>query len=86
MKSEVLKVKEWFFEKIKDEASRYNTYLDADYEDGELVVEDGCVFAQIEERIAESEKAIKVRFASGHIDGSCKGWTTWVPKSIIMPL
>lgn len=83
MKVEILKIKEWFFEKIENEASHYHTHLEADYEDGKRVVEDGCVFAQIEEKIAESEKAIKVRFSSGRIDGSVKGWISWVPKSVI---
>lgn len=83
MKVEILKIKEWFFDKIAHEASCFHIYLEADYEDGAIVVEDGYVFAQIEERIAEVEKAIKVRFSSGRVGGSIRGWIAWVPKSVI---
>lgn len=83
MKHEVLKLKEWFFDKIDHEAKWYNIFIDVDYENGVKIVEDDCVFAQIEERIAESEKAIKVRFSSGRCDGRTKGWETWIPRSVL---
>lgn len=86
MKLEILKIKEWFFNKLDNVARGYNVYIDADFENGSIVVEDGCVYAQIDERIEESEKAIKVHFTSdAGYGGSGKGWTTWVPKSVLMP-
>ena len=46
-------------------------------------MKDECVFVVAEEVLNESEKAIKVRLATGEVVGSYKGWVAWVPKSVI---
>lgn len=79
-----IRIKEWFEEKAQREAKHYNVWINLKRnEDGTIEVVDGFVTAYVEEQLAESEKAIKVRLASGAVDGSYKGWTLWVPKSVI---
>ena len=79
-----LKMPEWLFNKVNRESSNYHIYLDFDRdENGYMEVVYGCVFAHVEEVLTESEKAIKVRLASGECVGSSKGWTTWLPKSCV---
>lgn len=81
-----LKVKSWFIEKVQIEALRYNMIIDKniDRECGETLKEDenGCYTVYVEE-LKETEKAIQVKLATGHIEGSTKGYTTWIPKSVI---
>lgn len=85
-----LRVKDWFVTKMQDEATRYNTYIDVKYNDEikegdiDLINRDGgyiTVYSQ--EEIKETEKAINVVLSTGHVDGSTKGWKTWIPKSVI---
>lgn len=84
MELKVLKIKKWLFDKIAREASAYNTWIDFDRDDNGLqVVEDGCVYACTREIIEETEKAVKVRLESGMVQGSYKGWATWLPKSCV---
>ena len=83
-----IRVKFWFIEKVQDEAKKYHMYIDivdrTTDEHGMLQAdEDGYYNVVADEIIAESEKAVKVRLATGLIDGSYKGWTTWIPKSVI---
>lgn len=81
----LMKIKKWFLNKVQAEARRYNTWIDVAYtEDNMMDEEDDCYFANVEETLAETEKAVKVRFSTGMIVGSMKGWTTWVPKSVTM--
>lgn len=83
-KMNYLAVKEWFIDKEQDKAQRYNVFMDfVRNEDGTVKVADGYVFAKIEEVIKESEKAIQVKISSGDVLGSYKGWTCWIPKSLI---
>lgn len=83
-----MKIKTWIIDKIQHEASKYNTYLDIAKRTNDIahqpLIEDGCYFMKISETLEETEKAIKLKFSSGEIDGSYKGWTAWVPKSQIM--
>ena len=81
----VLKIKQWFIDKIAEEASNYNYYFNyfKRTELGTAYVEDECVFVVADEVLNESEKAIKVRLATGDVVGSYKGWVAWVPKSVI---
>lgn len=77
-------IKEWFIEKEQDKAERYNVFMDFDRnEDGTIKVVDGYVFAKIEKVVKETEKAIQVTISSGDVLGSYKGWTCWIPKSLI---
>lgn len=79
-----IKIKRWFEEKAQREAGHFNTYIDLKRnEDGTIEEINGYVTAYIEEQLAESEKAIKVRLASGEVLGNYKGWELWVPKSVI---
>lgn len=82
-----LKLKSWFVEKIQMEAFRYNITIDKNINRkyGEELKEDenGCYTVYVEETLKETEKAMQVKLSTGHIDGSTKGWTTWVPKSVI---
>ena len=84
MKRFEIKIKEWFYDKTAGVAKSYNTFIDfARTEDGMRKVENGYMAVVVEEVIAESDKAIQVRLASGAVVGSCKGWKTWIPKSVI---
>lgn len=84
MELKFLKMKEWLFNKVNNESRNYHIHLDFDRdENGMMEIEDGCVFAHVEEVLGETEKAIKVRLASGECVGSTKGWTTWLPKSCV---
>ena len=79
-----IKVKEWFYKKTDGVAKSYNTFID--YErtpEGSRNVVNGFVTLYAREIIAESEKAIKVCLESGAVVGSYKGWTTWIPKSVM---
>lgn len=85
-----IKIKDWFFNKMQDEAKRYNYWIDVKYneemKDGDANLinnEDGYVTAYVQEEIKETEKAVNVVLSTGFIDGSTKGWKTWMPKSVI---
>ena len=71
-----IKIKEWFYDKQQATAGRYNCYIDKrDSEEGYVEVS--------AEQLKESEKAIQVRLETGSVVGSFKGWTCWIPKSVI---
>lgn len=77
-----IRVKEWFINKEQNKATRYNIFFDhARNEDGTIKVESGFVTVFVE-IVAETEKAIKVDLMTGSVVGSCKGWQTWIPKSV----
>lgn len=82
-----LRIKEWFENKIQMEASRYNMLFNVKYTEingiRQMDTTDGYVTVEIEEVIKETEKAMQIKIATGHIDGSTKGYTTWIPKSVI---
>ena len=78
-----IKIKEWFEEKIQNDARRYHMSIDVAYKNGYIDVVDDCVFVCVQEKLSETEKAVKVVLSTGYIDGSYKGWTTWIPKSVI---
>lgn len=76
----VVKVKEWFFDKINDEMSRYGIMLIGEYaKDGNL----DHTLLRVEEVLAETEKAYKVSLDAETRSGYSKSWTAWVPKSVI---
>ena len=79
-----LKVKEWFLNKTQETATRYNTFIDfARNEDGTILVIDGYATVYVEDKLAETEKAVQVKLHTGNVLGSYKGWTVWIPKSVI---
>lgn len=84
----IMKVKAWVIEKAQNEAKRYNMWFNIPAEgrdaDGmHTITADGYDYIIAEEILAETEKAIKVRIATGWVDGSSKGFCTWIPKSQI---
>lgn len=80
-----LRVKDWFINKAQETASRYNTYIDTTSRDenGKITADENGYIVVVGEVEAESEKALKVRLSTGEVLGSCKGWSTWIPKSVI---
>lgn len=83
--SNILTVKAWVIDKAQDTARRYNTYIDYAErgEDHTRLEVNGYIKVIVEERLGETEKAVKVRLRTGDIVGSVKGWTLWIPKSQI---
>lgn len=78
-----IRIKQWFEEKVQREAKHHNVWLDLKNDENGIEVIDGYVTAYVDEVLAESEKAIKVRLYSGSVVGSVHGWVTWIPKSVI---
>lgn len=80
-----LKVKAWIIDKAQQTATGYNCFIDYTRRDeiGAAVEEDGYNYVLVEEVLAETEKAIRVRLHTGWVVGSYKGWTLWIPKSQI---
>lgn len=71
-------------QKTDDVAKSYNTFIDFERNDDDMMnVVDGFVTLYAREMLAENEKAIKVCLESGAVVGNCKGWTTWIPKSVL---
>lgn len=83
-----MKIKTWFVEKQEAIAQNYNIFFTYTRRTQDVcrkpVIEDDCYFLEIEEILAESEKAVRVKISSGDVVGSFKGWTTWIPKSVIL--
>lgn len=78
-----IKVKEWFYDKEASKAKVYNIFFNVEYKDGMINRENEMVTLSSVDVLAETEKAIKVEIATGAVVGSSKGWTTWIPKSVI---
>lgn len=72
-------VKEWFFNKVNMESKRYGLLLIGEYKDGVL----DCTKLRVEQILAETEKAFKVMLDAETFRGNWKGFTTWIPKSVI---
>lgn len=86
MERTYLRVKEWFEEKEQQKAKGYNIWFNVTYKkvNGIEMIDNTDGYITLDVTIlAESEKAVKVHIESGHIVGSYKGWTTWIPKSCI---
>lgn len=82
---DTFKVKRWFADKEQAKARSYSTWFDIAKRNSndQPLVEDECIFLK-GEKLQESEKAIKVTLETGECDGSVKGWTCWIPKSVMM--
>ena len=85
MKNErqLMTIKEWLYRKINDQALDYQMMIDVFNRDENGMIPNDEVKVLVEEVLAESEKAIKVRLATGEVDGSYKGWVCWIAKSCI---
>ena len=85
MNAVCMKIKEWFYDRLDSEASRYKMggiAIDKD-ENHNIVIEDGCVYACECFILAETEKAYKVAFGNAE---SCKPFYSWVPKSVVLEI
>lgn len=82
-----MKVKAWVIDKAQRTAENYNVFIDYTRRNDDIMKErteeDGYIFVRVEEEISETEKAVQVRFGSGDVVGSVKGWKLWIPKSQI---
>ena len=76
-------IKGWFLNKTQATASAYKCFINIYNRDENGIIPENTQVL-VEEVIAESEKAVQVRLATGEIDGSAKGWKTWLPKSVIV--
>lgn len=88
MNTGIMKVKAWVIEKAQNEAKRYNIWFNIpecgrDADGMHIITSDGYDHIIVEEILSETDKAVKVRIATGWTDGSSKGWTAWIPKSQI---
>lgn len=75
----IIKVKEWFFDKVNDACKNYGRMLVGEYTDGML----DHTLLRIEELLAETEKAYKVNVDAETFGGNSVTWTCWIPKSVI---
>lgn len=82
-----MKIKEWFYRKTCAVAKTYNYFIDVTDnsrdETGTITADENGFVEVIATITAESEKAIKARLETGAVVGYCKGWETWIPKSVI---
>ena len=75
----IIKVKEWFYEKVVAEAAGYFIYLDREYKDG---MSDGETL-HVDNVMRETDKAIYVELSGETGYCNYKTWKTWIPKSVI---
>lgn len=78
-----IKVKEWFFNKVYEEAKKYHIYLKGEYKFVNNVEMLDHTILRVDEVIKESEKAIQVVLDAETENGSYHPWKTWIPKSVI---
>ena len=79
----MINIPAWFYYKLRETSDRYHCYIDV-YNRGENgSIPSDVVMVQAQEVLKETEKAIQVKLITGGVDGSYKGWTTWIPKSLI---
>lgn len=83
MEKGVIKVKEWFFDKVNDACKNYNCILSGEYEEVNGITMMDHTKLRVDEVLFETEKAYKVIVEAETFRGHYKGWTTWVPKSVI---
>lgn len=79
MRHSVITVKEWFFDKVNEEAKKYNVWLCGEYTDGML----NHTKMRVDEVLRETEKAYYVALDAETSNGHVKTWNTWIPKSVI---
>ena len=84
----VVKVPEWFFDKVEDESKKYHILLTGEY--NEVKTESGVIpmrdhtRLRVDEVLKETEKAYQVALDAETIEGTGTQWRTWIPKSIIL--
>lgn len=84
----VVKVPEWFFDKIEYESKKYHILLTGEY--NKVKTESGIVpmrdhtKLRVDEVLKETEKTYQVALDAETIEGTGTQWRTWIPKSIIL--
>lgn len=78
-----IKVKEWFFNKVYEEAKKYHIYLKGEYKFVNNVEMLDHTILRVDEVLKETEKAVQVVLDAETESGSYHSWKTWVPKSVI---
>lgn len=84
----IVKVPEWFFDKVEYESKRYHILLTGEY--NEVKTESGMIHImdhtklRVDEVLRETEKAYQVALDAETIEGTGTQWRTWIPKSIIL--
>ena len=78
-----IKVKEWFFDKVYEEAKKYHIYLNGKYKvvNGVEILDHTTL--RVDEVLKETEKAVQVVLDAETESGSYYSWKTWIPKSVI---
>ena len=75
-----IKVKEWFGEKINEEAKGFHLYLIGEYKNGMMDHSQ----LRVEEVLRETEKAFQVALDAETANGDVRVWKCWIPKSVIV--
>lgn len=78
-----IKVKEWFFNKVYEEAKKYHIYLKGEYKFVNNVEMLDHTILRVDEVLKETEKAVQVVLDAETESGSYHSWKTWIPKSVI---
>lgn len=78
-----IKVKEWFFNKVYEEAKKYHIYLKGEYKFVNNVEMLDHTILRVDEVLKETEKAVQVVLDAETESGSYHPWKTWIPKSVI---
>lgn len=78
-----IKVKEWFFDKVYEDAKKYHIYLCGEYTiENDIRMLDHTTL-RVDDVIKETEKAVQVVLDAETESGSYHSWKTWIPKSVI---
>ena len=78
-----IKVKEWFFDKVYEEATKYHIYLNVEYKVVNGIEMLDHTTLRVDEVLKETEKAVQVVLDAETKSGSYHSWKTWIPKSVI---
>ena len=78
-----IKVKEWFFNKVYEEAKKYHIYLNGECKVVNGIEMLGHTTLRVDEVLKETEKAVQVVLDAETESGSYHSWKTWIPKSVI---
>ena len=78
-----IKVKEWFFDKVYEEAKKYHIYLNGEYKVVNGIEMLDHITLRVDEVLKETEKAVQVVLDAETESGSYHSWKTWIPKSVI---
>ena len=78
-----IKVKEWFFDNVYGEATKYHIYLNVEYKVVNGIEMLDHTTLRVDEVLKETEKAVQVVLDAETESGYYHSWKTWIPKSVI---